>query len=244
MSVSFLCPSVFGSPFICQSADTHCLQRRGSRAPPCHPLTALICCVANECIEENLNNKLCLRERKRKKRNTWISATYSRHSVAFYLLILCKHIFTPLLIKACALILGAHNANRQRMMWLLQVWLDFQQSLMTWNIYRATCQHLARLASAYLCYSSDSYGVTQQETQRYSRNAAQSVLCLRVWDVWGTVSKVVAYKAARLLLRCHWPCSSCCPHWLLETLLSSAFYYFECFILKLFMVWSNPIWQW
>lgn len=119
------CPSVFGSPFICQSADTHCLQRRGSRAPPCHPLTALICCVANECIEENLNNKLCLRERKRKKRNTWISATYSRHSVAFYLLILCKHIFTPLLIKACALILGAHNGIGYRTGQIGNEWCDY-----------------------------------------------------------------------------------------------------------------------
>lgn len=108
------------------SQQIHTVCKGGVRGHhPCHPLTALICCVANECIEENLNNKLCLRERKRKKRNTWISATYSRHSVAFYLLILCKHIFTPLLIKACALILGAHNGIGYRTGQIGNEWCDY-----------------------------------------------------------------------------------------------------------------------
>lgn len=65
---------------------------------PHRHLMQLISHVANECIEEDLHNKLRLQESNKKEMNTWLSATDSWHTLLFYILILCEHIFLPSLL--------------------------------------------------------------------------------------------------------------------------------------------------
>lgn len=150
---------------------------------PSPRLRLQICHVANEYIEENLHNKLCVQEHYRKKRSTWHSATNPWHSVLLYIFILREHVFLPPLWSQ-----QKHDPV-PRVITLFFIITKRDKKARN-NVIRACLTGLSAEHNEYLqhhlahsflphigpsLYSTvDPHRVTQQESKSYFRNSAHS----------------------------------------------------------------------